>query len=315
MSQSDATTRILVVDDTAVDRQLAGGLLELSPLIKVEYAENGRLGLEYVQQHSPDLVVTDMQMPEMDGLELVSQIRAHYPSIPVVLMTAQGSESIAVEALERGAASYVPKSQLAEILQTTVADLLSMINANKSHSNLMDCQQRLECDYELENDPALIDSLIDLLQQLLGGMELTDETGVLRVGVALREALYNSLYHGNLQITEDELQSSREDLLTGGDDIVTERRKQAPYCDRKIRVKIRMDRQQASFVIEDDGEGFDYASLLTQMTPDSDSLDVENGRGFLLMLSMMDEVSFNESGNSVTMVKEKDNASVSAAVH
>ena len=311
MVDFESKTRILVVDDTAVDRQLAGGLLELSPSIQVEYAENGRLALEHIDRDAPDLVVTDMQMPELNGLELVSEIRAHYPGIPVVLMTARGSEAIAVEALERGAASYVPKSQLAEILQTTVSDLLSMLDAHKSNSKLMDSQLRLECEYELENDPSLIDSLIDLVQQMVGGMQLTDETGVLRVGVALREALYNSLYHGNLEITDEDLESSRENLLEGGSDLVDQRRAQSPYCDRRIRVKVVIDRERASFVIEDDGKGFDYASLLANIsTAEDGNVDVESGRGFLLMLSMMDEVSFNDSGNCVTMIKECDKAAV-----
>ena len=306
MVEFETKTRILVVDDTAVDRQLAGGLLELSPSIKVEYAENGKLALDAMEQSLPDLVVTDMQMPELDGLALVSEIRAHYPGIPVVLMTAKGSEAIAVEALERGAASYVPKSQLAEILQTTVSDLLSMVYAHKSHSQLMECQKKLECEYELGNDPALIDSLVDLSQQMLAGMDLTDETGVIRVGVALREALYNSLYHGNLEISDEDLESSRETLLTGGDSFLEKRRSQSPYCDRRIRVKVVINREQAVFEIGDDGDGFDYVSVLASAS--EEDVDVEGGRGFLLMLSMMDEVSFNETGSCVKMIKRKESA-------
>ena len=88
----------LVVDDTAVDRRLAGGLIEQAGGIKVVYAKNGVDAFERVQEEPPDIVVTDMQMPEMDGLEFVTKIRTHFPQVPVILMTAQGSESIAVEA-------------------------------------------------------------------------------------------------------------------------------------------------------------------------------------------------------------------------
>ncbi len=281
--------RILVVDDTAVDRRLAGGLLESSQGLEVEYAENGKLALEHMEQSPPDLVITDMQMPEMGGLELVSQIRLHYPRIPVVLMTARGSEAVAVEALERGAASYVPKSQLANRLQTTVQDLLSLVRTDRSYTQLIDCQRRLQFDYELTNDPVLIDALVDLVQQLVGGMELTDETGQLRVGIALREALHNALYHGNLEISNEDVERSREELITGGGgDLVATRRQQAPYKDRSIRVGITIDRQQARFEIEDEGKGFDYASLLTTIDP-AESLDERKGRGFVLMLSLMDE--------------------------
>jgi len=68
----------------------------------------------------PDLVVTDWQMPEIDGLELVNTIGDKYPEVPVVLMTAHGSEVVAAQALANGAASFVPKSDLADNLVETV---------------------------------------------------------------------------------------------------------------------------------------------------------------------------------------------------
>ena len=94
---------VLVVDDTAVDRRLAGGLLENVPDVEVCYAENGKDALFKISTQLPDLVVTDLQMPEVDGLELVTTINDKYPGIPVVLMTAHGSEIVAAQALANGA--------------------------------------------------------------------------------------------------------------------------------------------------------------------------------------------------------------------
>ena len=107
-------TRILVVDDSAVDRRLASGLLENIPHVEIEFAENGLEALEQMKIREPDLVLTDLQMPKFDGLKLVQAIGLHHSSVPVVLMTRQGSEEIAIEALKQGAASYVTKSQLAD---------------------------------------------------------------------------------------------------------------------------------------------------------------------------------------------------------
>ena len=58
----------------------------------------------------PDVVITDMLMPEMDGMELVRSISVDYPHIPVILITGHGNESLAVEALEKGQTSYVSNS-------------------------------------------------------------------------------------------------------------------------------------------------------------------------------------------------------------
>ena len=60
----------------------------------------------------PDVVLTDLDMPRMNGLQLVEAIRRNYPTIPVVVMTALGSEEIAALALAKGAASYIPKAYL-----------------------------------------------------------------------------------------------------------------------------------------------------------------------------------------------------------
>src|SRR5947207_1900103 len=94
---------ILVVDDLASDRRLVGGLLMTDEDLSVEFAVNGREALERIGRARPDLVVTDLMMPEMDGLELVGQIRAKHHGLPVILMTSQGSEEIAAKALQQGA--------------------------------------------------------------------------------------------------------------------------------------------------------------------------------------------------------------------
>jgi CheY-like chemotaxis protein len=299
--------KVLIVDDTAVDRRRAGGLLEESGHLEIDYAENGNQALAAIARSQPDLVVTDLQMPELDGLELVTRIRANYPSIPVVIMTAVGSDAVAIEALERGAASYVPKSHLNERLRDTVADVLSVLRADRSYEALARCQSYAEFRFELENDPALIDLLVEMIQQVIATMRLSDQTGCYRIGVALREALHNALYHGNLQLSPDDVEQSREQLLTGHGDLVAERRRQSPYCDRRIHFQATITREQARFVIRDEGPGFDYVSLLGSIDPrETGVLDPDSGRGFVLMLSFMDEVSFNETGSEVTMFKNRD---------
>ena len=98
-------TTVLVVDDSATDRRLAGGLLKKNSSFNVVYATDGHQALKQLELHLPDVVLTDLQMPEMNGLELVNVVNEEYPLIPVVLMTAQGSEEIAVQALQQGAAT------------------------------------------------------------------------------------------------------------------------------------------------------------------------------------------------------------------
>ena len=128
---------VLVVDDSPVDQQLVGGLLKRDFDWIVEYAECGESALQKISDIFPDIVVTDLQMPNMNGIELCKQTRQEYPHVPVILTTGQGSESLAVEALRAGAASYVPKSALAESLPDTVEQILEYSRKNKSQEQLM----------------------------------------------------------------------------------------------------------------------------------------------------------------------------------
>jgi CheY-like chemotaxis protein len=97
-------SRVLVVDDSSTQARLIEVILE-DAKFEVEVAGQGLEALSAIQRDPPDVVLTDLQMPEMNGLELVQAIRQQYPFLPVVLMTAHGSEEIATQALQRGAAS------------------------------------------------------------------------------------------------------------------------------------------------------------------------------------------------------------------
>src|SRR5262245_6293571 len=124
-------TKVLVVDDNAFDRNLAGKLLEKDSGLTAVYASDGKEGLDVIDREQPALVLTDMQMPEMTGLELVEEIKSKHPNLPVILMTAHGSEDIAIQALRKGAASYVPKRDLAKDLVETVENLLATVTASQ----------------------------------------------------------------------------------------------------------------------------------------------------------------------------------------
>ena len=143
---------VLVVDDSPVDRRLVGGLLGKAPNIDVEYAADGEEALQAMEVNAPNLVVTDLIMPNMDGLELVAAAVQEYPLVPVILMTGKGSEEIAVKALKAGASSYVPKSVLSDLLLDTVENVLAMAYEEQTQTRLMDCMTG--CCFTLENDAA-----------------------------------------------------------------------------------------------------------------------------------------------------------------
>ncbi len=168
---------ILVVDDSAVDRQLVGGLLEKDDELQIEYAAHGAEALMVMNRLGIDLVVTDLVMPQMNGLELVAAVRREFPLVPVILTTSKGSEEIAVEALQKGAASYVPKRALARSLFDTVQRILAVSVRNRSHSQLMGCMTKSNSSFDLENDSRLFAPLVGYLQEEIARMAGGEEIG------------------------------------------------------------------------------------------------------------------------------------------
>jgi CheY-like chemotaxis protein len=285
---------ILVVDDSAVDRRLAGGLLEKNTYLEVRYAENGIAALKEIDREPPDVVLTDLQMPEMDGLQLVLRIAEENADIPVVLMTAHGSESIAAQALANGAASFVAKTDLAESLVNTVMLILAMNETDLRYRRLIQCSTRTEFEFQMENDIQLIEPLIDLVQQVVASMNICDTSQRVRMGVALENALTNAMIRGNLEIAATANQVVDRDLIT-------ERRTQKPYKDRRVFVNAAIDRHKVSFVVRDQGPGFDIKTV--PESGDPAAFKNASRRGLVLIKTFMDDVKFDSGGNEVRMVK------------
>jgi CheY-like chemotaxis protein/anti-sigma regulatory factor (Ser/Thr protein kinase) len=288
---------VLVVDDSAIDRRLASGLLEREGDYQILLATNGKDALVALKSQPVDLVLTDLQMEEMDGLQLVEAVRTDFPLTPVILMTALGSEEIAVKALEKGAASYVAKRRLQQDLMEIVQQVIDNSDENRLQSRLMHRLARNEFSFVLNNDLSLVHSLVKYLQHTLRCVRLEDEVDRLRVGIAVEEALLNALYHGNLEVSSD-LKESDPNLF---EETARQRCQQEPYCHRRIFVDALVSRELARFVIRDEGRGFDPQQLPDPCDPAN--LEKPSGRGILLMRSFMDEISFNEDGNQVTLVK------------
>lgn len=106
MQKTSAT--LLIIDDDEVVRASLAAYLEDSGF-NVLQAGNGRLGLEIFQQHSPDLVICDLRMPQVGGLELIRQVTTIAPETPVIVVSGAGVMSDAVDALRLGAADYLIK--------------------------------------------------------------------------------------------------------------------------------------------------------------------------------------------------------------
>jgi DNA-binding response OmpR family regulator len=116
--------RILIVDDEKAIRATMAMALE-SVKYEIDVAENGVQAIERLNKTSYDLIITDYSMPEMDGLEMIGIIASKYPSLPVLMITAQESAS---DMLEGKNATFFPKPFKIAELQNRVKGILNGIN-------------------------------------------------------------------------------------------------------------------------------------------------------------------------------------------
>jgi len=286
---------ILIVDDFAVDLAAARGILSEAMSCQLLQAEDGEEALDVVRQQTPNLVVTDLKMPRVDGLALVSELHRDYPLLPTVVMTNFGDEQTVVDVLAAGASSYVPKARLAENLPRVVEQVLSVSHKTRDLHDVLASKSHHVEEFTLETNPRLISPLANHLESQVAHM--WDRTGhhSFQLSVALQEALTNAVYHGNLGV-DSELRQDGSDTYW---DLAEARSQLSPWADRRLHVKVQITVERAEFVIRDEGVGFEPSQVSSPLN--DDNVDRLSGRGIFLMRQFMDSVAYADNGREVTL--------------
>lgn len=288
---------ILIVDDNAVDREQAIRCVEALDDLEVIEAEDGEQALELLERHRPDLVLTDLRMPKLDGLALVREAHARFPLVPVILMTSRGSELVAVDALASGAASYVAKADMVDHLPETVEQVLDVANAKRERAAILECFESSASEFQVATDPALIAPLVAFLQEELERTGFGDEQMRSQVGTALSEALSNAIIHGNLEVSSD----LRVDGSEPYHRLIEERRVADPWSSRRVHCRAEQTPDRIHYVVRDEGPGFDPSEFPDPTKPEN--MLKARGRGLFLIHAFMDEVEHNEAGNEIRLTK------------
>jgi CheY-like chemotaxis protein len=268
--------RILLVDDEDVVRSLLERFLERKGYDTV-VAPDGRTALQIFREEHVDLVLSDLRMPGLNGLELLTAIKEINPRTPVVIISGHGDAQTVVEALKGGAENFVAKPLSMDTLNRVVEQALAIScllpTAIPSISKIRQVTH-LQC----PSMPELICDLVQIiaLSAVNVGFAAHDLDNNLKL--ALVEAITNSMEHGH---------------------------QWNPSL--KVTMQAELTPELLLVNLADEGPGFDQSRL-----PDPTSEDhilSERGRGVFLMRAIMDEVYFNDSGNQVTMVKYKNQPS------
>jgi len=295
--------RILVVDDEEVIRiTLQKKLSRMGyNVISFEKAEDL---LYYLKDGDPraDLIITDIKLRKMDGIELLRRINSMEEPPPVLIISGHGNVEDAIRALRYGASDYIRKPFDINDLTSSVRSVLKR-KLEKSLAESSGKYKKYEKSvFSIPNDGSLINTISFNLTKDLVPSGLFNYTTSENIALSLKEALTNAMFHGNLEID-----SSLRD--SGGmrefNDEVEKRRVIAPYNERMVKITYEFTPDYVLYEIEDQGPGFDYQSLPNPRDPEN--FFKNSGRGLLIIRIHMDEVTWSDSGRVITMKKSKIN--------
>jgi DNA-binding NarL/FixJ family response regulator len=121
MTHEHARIRVLAVDDHPLLREgIAGLIADESDMTLVAEAANGREAIDSFRSHRPDVTLMDLQMPEMNGVEATTAIRAEFPDARIIVLTTYTGDAQVALALKAGASGYLLKNAIRKELLTTI---------------------------------------------------------------------------------------------------------------------------------------------------------------------------------------------------
>ena len=261
--------RILVVDDEADVRETLSQMIA-SLGYQVSAAESGVEALEMIKGGEVDLIITDLSMPRMTGLELIGHSKRLNPDIPIAVISAYGNVENTTYALTRGAFSFIAKpfklSQIKDLIRKG-RQLRELSLGTYALMDWVESQTEMTFPSETSLFPSAI--LFTLKECQWRGIE--DDARLESVATCMDELLSNAFVHGN-----------REDQ------------------GKRIRVKMVFDAEKFILSVKDEGDGFDGEDYLKRIREEQPFIPEK--RGLFIVDLLMDELRFDKKGNEVTAV-------------
>jgi CheY-like chemotaxis protein len=291
------TTRVMVVARDLALRNAVGELLEAEMGWSSDLFESPADAVPRMEAQPPHIVLCDLARAGANGRSMLDEVVARGTDVPVIILMGTGEEQSTLQALRKGAVGFASSDGFQDELPDILERVASAARSVRDRKRLQACLTRVELEFALDNDPAMVPTLVGDVQDHMSLLGFGDKGARVRLGVALEEALLNAMIHGNLEISSSLKQEDdgayRREILA--------RRGKRPYNRRRLRFRARLLPTRAEFTVADAGPGFDPSRLPDPTDPAN--LDKVSGRGLLLIRTFMDEVRFNAKGNRIRMIK------------
>ncbi len=278
-----ASKRILIVDDDPDVHALLRAALE-NPLRQLDSAYDGQSGLRSVENTAYDLVLTDLNMPGLDGMTVLERVREIRPDTRVVVMTVANTPENVVRAIREKAFSYFSKPFTVSAVQEMVeralsgsdaADDIQVLSARPHWLGL-----RLRCKMETAG------RIVQFIRELAMDLSAAEQE---QVATAFREILLNAIEHGGKGDPE-----------------------------KRVFITYVRTKRAAMYYVRDPGKGFSFEDLPHAAVSNPEGSPVEHaeirqkmgmrpgGFGIMMTRQLVDELIYNEHGNEVLLIKYLD---------
>ncbi len=262
---------ILIIDDDESILRLLSKFLK-SEGHRVVTEINGSDAIEIFKKESFDLVITDMYMPDLDGLDIIMNLKDINQNTPIIVLTAAGSISNVVQSLKLGAFNYMIKPVNINEVRDIIQKAFLAGAVSRQQKNFYTFLQSAVSVFKIKSAVEHLEEISYYLNNMLIFYGFSSNW---QIQLALTEAFTNAVCHGN-----------------------------GSSPDKFVICEIIFTKEDVKITIEDEGEGFQVPDLKNYKL--NDDIYAGSGRGIFLINSYMDHIEFNEKGNKIIMSKKRD---------
>ena len=259
---------ILIVDDEEEIRTSLSKIVEQLNLIPCT-AKDGVDALILLTSEKVDLIITDLMMPQMDGLTFIVKSRQLNPRIPIAVISGYGDIKNATFALTRGAFNFITKPFTIREVENIIRKGLRLRELSLGTDKLLQ-NVRNKTEITIPSYSHLLPSVTFYILKECQWRGIDNENVLNNISVCSDEILTNALIHGN---------------------------KENP--DKTISVTLNFTSENMTFTVKDEGKGFDVKKFSHQLG--KNHLAIPARRGLFIVEYLMDDISFNEKGNEITV--------------
>jgi CheY-like chemotaxis protein/anti-sigma regulatory factor (Ser/Thr protein kinase) len=250
------------------------------------------------------LIITDIDLPGISGIELLKIVRETKPEIPVAIITGLRTLDTAVSAIKNGAYDYLTKPfELGEV-RKVVEKVLGYRSTAKKRKQIFCFTDAMSIKFDVPTNRLDANVVAEYLARFLVNTGFCNEDEFHQFYVAFTETVINAIEHGNLELSSL-VKGEDFEKIKAFEELREARLENPKYGNRKVSITFLYNQDCFSLTITDQGAGFNWKKYVTDKNQFYHISAEPYGRGFMLIHHTIDEVYFNEAGNSITLVKSK----------